>query len=358
MRSLNRLTQLFALVLLPLVAGMAQVTIDTSDVQTQFKVGTTITFHYDSTTTSVNIGNAGPNSWDFSSFRSDSSQALLSVTVASTPFGAQFPGSTHALKASLKYQGIDATVYYYFTLTTMGLWQNGLMGEPTAGGSGTTLKDTYSPADTWSVFPSTINTSWTSSYADTQFITLFGIPQAPTVVSHNIAYLIDGYGSMKLPDGKTYDALRIQKQDRRSNGTIAGYIWLAKHGVSVQIGTVDTLPPLSGTVAVNTVQWNGPVTSTAVTAGRNTPEQYALEQNYPNPFNPTTVISYQLPVAGGVKLAVYDVLGCEVAVLVNETEMPGSHEVKFDAIGLSSGVYFYRLKAGDFVETKRLLLLR
>jgi hypothetical protein len=358
MRILNRLIQLLALVLLPLVAGMAQVTIDTSDVQTQFKVGTTITFHYDSTTTSVNIGNAGPNSWDFSSFRSDSSQALSSVTVASTPFGAQFPGSTLALKASLKYQGIDATVYYYFTLTASGLWQNGLMGEPTGGGSGTTLKDTYSPADTWFVFPSTISTSWTSIYADTQIVTLFGVPQTPTVVSHNIAYVIDGYGSMKLPDGKTYDALRIRKQDRRSNGTIAAYIWLAKNGVSVQLGTVDTLPPLTGTVAVNTVQWNGPVTPTAIAAGNSTPEQYALEQNYPNPFNPSTTIRYGLPIRSHVTLTVINTLGQQVAVLENGEHEAGFHEVTFGGAGLSSGVYFYKIHAGTFVETRRLLLIR
>jgi CubicO group peptidase (beta-lactamase class C family) len=92
--------------------------------------------------------------------------------------------------------------------------------------------------------------------------------------------------------------------------------------------------------------------------GQELPSAFALDQNYPNPFNPTTVISYRLPVAGNVKLSVYDMLGCEVAVLVNETKMPGSHEVKFDAIGLSSGVYFYRLRAGDFTETKRFVLLR
>ena len=106
MRNLNRVVQLSALIVLPLFAALAQITIDTSDIQAQFRVGTTITFQYDTATTSVNIGNTGLSSWDFSSFRSDSSQALLSVTVASTPFGAQFPGSSHALKASLKFQGI------------------------------------------------------------------------------------------------------------------------------------------------------------------------------------------------------------------------------------------------------------
>jgi len=103
------------------------------------------------------------------------------------------------------------------------------------------------------------------------------------------------------------------------------------------------------------------------------PRSFALEQNYPNPFNPTTVVSYRLPVAGNVRLVVYDLLGREVSVLENERRDAGVHEVKFDGAGLASGVYFYRLQvrpldsaigrdsksgAGDFVQTRKLLLLR
>jgi M6 family metalloprotease-like protein len=88
------------------------------------------------------------------------------------------------------------------------------------------------------------------------------------------------------------------------------------------------------------------------------PERNSLAQNYPNPFNPSTVIRYQLPGVSNVRLAVCDLLGREVAVLVNERKAPGSYEVRFDGAGLSSGVYFYRLQAGDFVQTRKLLLLR
>jgi hypothetical protein len=83
-----------------------------------------------------------------------------------------------------------------------------------------------------------------------------------------------------------------------------------------------------------------------------------LHQNYPNPFNPTTIIGYQLPGVSDVKLAVFDLLGREVAVLVNERKNAGGYEVKFDATGLSTGVYFYRLTAGDFVQIRKLLLLQ
>lgn len=86
--------------------------------------------------------------------------------------------------------------------------------------------------------------------------------------------------------------------------------------------------------------------------------KFSLEQNYPNPFNPSTNIKYRLSGISNVSLKVYDVLGKEVATLVNEEKPAGSYEVKFDATGLSSGIYFYKLQAGSLIETKKMILLR
>lgn len=88
------------------------------------------------------------------------------------------------------------------------------------------------------------------------------------------------------------------------------------------------------------------------------PENFHLYQNYPNPFNPTTTIRYGLPRSSAVRLSVYDILGREVTVLVDERKGAGSYEVKFDASGLASGVYFYRIQAGDFAEAKSLVVLK
>jgi photosystem II stability/assembly factor-like uncharacterized protein len=88
------------------------------------------------------------------------------------------------------------------------------------------------------------------------------------------------------------------------------------------------------------------------------PTQYVLNQNYPNPFNPTTTISYQLPTQSHVTLKVFDMLGRDVATLVNSVEQPGFKSVNFNANNLVSGVYFYRLQAGNYMQTKKLLLLR
>jgi flagellar hook assembly protein FlgD len=85
---------------------------------------------------------------------------------------------------------------------------------------------------------------------------------------------------------------------------------------------------------------------------------FALHQNYPNPFNPTTTISYGLPQKFHVSLKVYNTLGQLVATLVNDEQEAGYREVKFDGSDLASGVYFYQLQAGSYVNTKKLLLLR
>jgi len=83
-----------------------------------------------------------------------------------------------------------------------------------------------------------------------------------------------------------------------------------------------------------------------------------LLQNYPNPFNPTTKISFDVPKTGFVSLKVYDVLGKEVANLVNGVRNPGSYIVDFNASHLSSGVYFYRIEAGEFTQVKKMLLIK
>jgi hypothetical protein len=88
------------------------------------------------------------------------------------------------------------------------------------------------------------------------------------------------------------------------------------------------------------------------------PSDYVLYNNYPNPFNPSTTINFSVLSSEFVTLKVFDVLGNEVAVLVDEEKPAGIYEVKFDAIGLSSGIYFYKLQAGSFVETKKMILMK
>ena len=96
----------------------------------------------------------------------------------------------------------------------------------------------------------------------------------------------------------------------------------------------------------------------SVEDGEQLPLEFKLEQNYPNPFNPSTTIRFTLPEKEFVTLKIYDVMGNEVAVLLNEEKETGSHSIEFDASRLASGTYFYKLQAGDNIETRKMILLK
>ena len=88
------------------------------------------------------------------------------------------------------------------------------------------------------------------------------------------------------------------------------------------------------------------------------PASYSLSQNYPNPFNPLTIINYQLTSANFTTIKIYNLLGQEVAQLVNELKQPGTYEVTWDASNMPSGMYFYRMVSGQFSDVKKMLLIK
>jgi len=147
------------------------------------------------------------------------------------------------------------------------------------------------------------------------------------------------------PDGKLYGlkGAGVETNSVISIDTLTG--------VGVPLLSLGT----SGVTAITMATFGVPV---GVEAGKEMPQSFALSQNYPNPFNPSTTIKYELPRTSQVTLSVYDILGRQVSVLVSERRNAGVHEVKLDGSTLASGVYFYRLQAGDFVRTRKLVLLR
>ena len=120
----------------------------------------------------------------------------------------------------------------------------------------------------------------------------------------------------------------------------------------------NTSPTSSSWAGVDLVRINANHNVTSVSGKQLQPGVFALAQNYPNPFNPTTNISYSLNKNGMVRLSVFDILGREVAVLVNDNQAAGQHEVRFSANGLSSGIYFYKLQQANEVTTKKMMLLK
>jgi hypothetical protein len=97
---------------------------------------------------------------------------------------------------------------------------------------------------------------------------------------------------------------------------------------------------------------------TSVEAAIGTPKTFSLLQNFPNPFNPTTTISFYLPSKSFVSLTVFDIVGRKIATIISEEMSPGTYSRQWNAAKLSSGIYFYRLQAGTYIETKKLVLLK
>lgn len=141
----------------------------------------------------------------------------------------------------------------------------------------------------------------------------------------------------------------------KSNGGNSYTIFL---GRSYESG-VTTFPPESGNpTVVYASSYTFDVTSTGVGDDGVLPQKFALSQNYPNPFNPTTRISYTIPGGTNVKLTVFNSLGQEVATLVDGFKEAGVHEASFSAAGIPSGMYFYRINAGGFTETRKMVVLK
>jgi hypothetical protein len=175
--------------------------------------------------------------------------------------------------------------------------------------------------------------------------------------ANDTLYSIDTQTGAIVPVGRTGFSVRTNSLCRAPDGGLLGLVENALVRIDSVTGggTFQAYVALEGLCAIAA----GPqVTGVARGDLSVLPLRFALEQNYPNPFNPSTIIRYQLPVACDVRLTVYDLLGREVRVLLQEKKRPGAYEARFDAPDLASGVYFYRLVAGGFVESRKSLLVR
>jgi hypothetical protein len=353
---------LVVLVLAMGVLGSAsgQITVTSTDVNNVFGVGKTLWTSTDNSTVLLNIGNlGGGNTWDFSSLHAASTSAMTVVAPGTTPYAIEFPGASYALKIDTTIQGIPMSLYQYFVISTNLLDPGRKGGVSITGGGSITLSTRNSPAAVYFALPSTYQTSWTSVFVERDTTSIdfppFFSSVTDTTINHKDSSSIDAHGTMKLPGGLVLNALRI-RQVLRDPGLFVEYVFLAKEGVIVTVEAGDTLSR-TGTIPVIGVSWLSAI-AVGVPEEKFSPSEFVLHQNFPNPFNPSTVIRYQVPATTPVKLVVYDLLGREVEVLIDETKTPGEYTATFDAKGLSSGVYLYRLEAGNFVQTRRMLLVK
>jgi hypothetical protein len=225
----------------------------------------------------------------------------------------------------------------------------------------------YSPTfDSSVIWISHIDNNFSPIWSNTYFSsTKFSYPT--TVIKSNTeGYLIIGYESEESYSPSNGTILKINNSGdliwRKSFGGVLSEkfrdILMLGNNQFFVIGTTESFG--AGENDAWVLKFSADTATTAVKNDDNSksPEGYTLNQNYPNPFNPGTTISWQLSVGSWQTLKIYDILGNEVATLVDEFKPAGSYEVEWDARSYPSGIYFYRLQADSFIETKKMILLK
>ncbi len=332
-----------------------QITVSQNQVQSIFVVGDSVNSLYSNDTT-MDIGQTGgPNIYDLRPLHFTNLKFYIGVG-SNIPITANhFPNDT-----------IFANPMVYNVLSFTG---NEMLGP----GHINPISDTsYKvnvkiPGEVLFDFPLTYNKTWSYSYSnyDTTYVNNIAVSTAADSVSRKT--VIDGYGTLILPSGDSLQCLRIfQGPPSASADTGYGdftFIFITSSGTFVIVNAPGN-EPTTGKITIQDAQVVEGSIATYIKPGYNAPEAFSLEQNYPNPFNPTTNITFVISHSSFVTLKVYDMLGNEVATLVNENKPAGKYSVQFnsqqtaDHKQLASGVYFYRLQAGGYSSVKKLVLLK
>lgn len=344
-------------------SARAQISVTSTDILGL--LGKSQVFRSDTTgSVPVNVGAAGAGQiWDFRTQIINGENLTIHYSLPqNTPFAQEFPQANFA--QSIDYAGEFTGTYYSYSTVGVNAWTQigeAFISQDTA--SVDTLSEALFP------LPLQFNQTWTATTSDS-----FGDPVTfAIVVKTSAVESVDAWGTVRLPSGDM-SCLRIRSDDalitalymggvllQSDTSTSITYSWITKsHGGVVGITSEDDETNPNFTNASSIVLLHA--TETAVDEHQATnemPDKFTLAQNHPNPFNPSTQISFALPSARKVTLKIFDLTGKEVATLLqNEHKAPGVHQLMFDAAALSSGVYFYQLRAGEFVETKKMLLAR
>ena len=326
----------------------SQVTITLNDFQKIFTPGGTHYYINSSGQTNINIGKTGgPNIYDFSFITFQSASISNNYYVKDIPeLASRYDGDGVAIGETPS--TIENNPIFLFRNDTAYV-----IGQATV----TTPKEYihYIPYEIAGVFPTVYQ--WTVSQPVQRFDTTYDSNNQ--VASANLSSsteitTIDGYGTLKINGGE-YQCIRVKK-DHSGYGD-KEFIYMTKEGIFLNVGLMPESEADTGVVSSNYMVLIASAL-VGIESEKTIPIQYRLSQNFPNPFNPTTQIQYDIPKATFVRLSVYNVLGQEVAELVNGQQTAGKYVTTFNGSKLTSGIYFYRLQAGNFVQTKKLVLMK
>jgi hypothetical protein len=177
-----------------------------------------------------------------------------------------------------------------------------------------------------------------------------------------IEYIQDDWGKITITDnaGRSYTLYAVKGEVNLDNYELPPMPPVGMFDIRYGSGRIaEDISSTVQSIEMSGLEENNLINKLLVISGGIVaPIEYALEQNYPNPFNPSTTIKFAVPKESNVNLSVYNVLGELVSTLVNEQKKPGYYEYEFNASTLASGVYLYRIKAGDFHETKKMVLMK
>ena len=300
------------------------------------------------TLTKVNIGNkGGPNLYDFTNLSLPSYESSTNYYAGSiSNLASRFP--------------VDA-----ITMGNLDLIEKNpvfLFGQDTVfvlGHATNTPPEQYihyEPYQILAEFPLAYGASFaqTITVNDTTFNSSGGAASIDSYIENNITS-VDGYGTLKIDDYEI-ECLRI-KLDHTDMGD-KEFIFMTREGYFIDI-MISSSEADTGEVNLQKMMVLRTSALTDVKETQTTiPFTFELSQNYPNPFNPSTTINYSLSESAKVILKVFDITGQEIAVILNEEKPAGFYKIEFNAGNFANGIYFYRMQAGSFSETKKLVLLK
>jgi hypothetical protein len=350
--------------------SFAQITVTLEDVQNQYEIGRTYHEYVDTLSKVVNIGVADTgNVWNFFD-AVDLIPAIAYTEImalpSASPFSYIFPNADCAIHVIESGAGETGDLWWHLGISgnkVLNYGYGSIVEVQTGTATGLLEND---PGEIEGVFPLTLGSSWSYSGTMTWTISLplFSWEETGEI---DISYHVDGAGTLILPNGDQVEALRLREVrhvvfevlDGTDESYETVYTFFTKTGQEVSVSVMGVHSG-DGEVLADGVMWcdEGVVDIHDDETTQNIPEEFGLKQNYPNPFNPTTTIQYSVTEPSNVKIKVYDVLGNEVATLVDEFQNAGVYTEIFNAVNLPSGNYFVRMQAGNRVDVKKMTLLK